>query len=108
LVDHARGCSFGKARGGKPAFRASTKVGHDSYPRAIRTELGERVRDRTNQYFNNRIEQDHRGTNGRCEVPKTRTRRRDFVEESMSSETSSKFVPTVTVTFLPIPAANIS
>ena len=38
-----------------------TTDGHDSYPRAIRTELGEAVRHRTNQYLNNRIEQDHRG-----------------------------------------------
>ena len=37
-----------------------TTDGHDSYPRAIRTELGEAVRHRTNQYLNNRIEQDHR------------------------------------------------
>jgi putative transposase len=42
-----------------------TTDGHDSYPRAIRTELGETVRHRTNQYLNNRIEQDHRGIKGR-------------------------------------------
>jgi putative transposase len=42
-----------------------TTEGHDSYPRAIRTELGEAVRHRTNQYLNNRIEQDHRGIKGR-------------------------------------------
>src|ERR1700704_254448 len=42
-----------------------TTDGHDSYPRAIRTELGEAVRHRTNQYLNNRIEQDHRGIKGR-------------------------------------------
>jgi putative transposase len=42
-----------------------TMDGHDSYPRAIRTELGEAVRHRTNQYLNNRIEQDHRGIKGR-------------------------------------------
>jgi putative transposase len=35
--------------------------GHDSYPRAIRTELNKDVKHRTNQYLNNRIEQDHRG-----------------------------------------------
>jgi putative transposase len=38
-----------------------TTDGHDSYPKAIRTELGEEVRHRTNRYLNNRIEQDHRG-----------------------------------------------
>jgi putative transposase len=42
-----------------------TTDGHDSYPRAIRTELGQGVRHRTNQYLNNRIEQDHRGIKGR-------------------------------------------
>jgi putative transposase len=43
-----------------------TTDGHDAYPRAIRTELGNRVRHRTNQYLNNRLEQDHRGIKGRC------------------------------------------
>src|SRR5215208_7172904 len=38
-----------------------TTDGHDSYPRAIRTELGKRVRHRTSAYLNNRLEQDHRG-----------------------------------------------
>jgi putative transposase len=33
--------------------------------RAIRTELDEGVKHRTNQYLNNRIEQDHRGIKGR-------------------------------------------
>jgi putative transposase len=42
-----------------------TTDGHDSYPRAIRTGLGEGVKHRTNRYLNNRIEQDHRGTKGR-------------------------------------------
>ena len=42
-----------------------TTDGHDSYPRAIRTELDAGVRHRTNQYLNNRIEQDHRGIKGR-------------------------------------------
>jgi transposase-like protein len=42
-----------------------TTDGHDSYPRAIRTELGEHVRHRTSRYLNNRIEQDHRGLKGR-------------------------------------------
>jgi putative transposase len=38
-----------------------TTDGHDSYPRAIRTVLGTRVRHRNSQYLNNRLEQDHRG-----------------------------------------------
>ncbi len=43
-----------------------TTDGHDSYPRAIRTELGRQVRHRTSRYLNNRLEQDHRGLKGRC------------------------------------------
>jgi putative transposase len=42
-----------------------TTNGHDSYPRAIRTELGRYVRHRTSRYLNNRLEQDHRGIKGR-------------------------------------------
>jgi putative transposase len=43
-----------------------TTDGHDSYPRAIRSELGRGVRHRTSAYLNNRLEQDHRGIKGRC------------------------------------------
>jgi len=42
-----------------------TTDGHDSYPRAIRTVLGDGVKHRTSQYLNNRIEQDHRGIKSR-------------------------------------------
>ena len=42
-----------------------TTDGHDSYPRAIRIELGKGVRHRTSAYLNNRLEQDHRGIKGR-------------------------------------------
>ena len=42
-----------------------TTDGHDSYPRAIRTELGKDVRHRTSRYKNNGLEQDHRGLKGR-------------------------------------------
>src|ERR1700744_229822 len=42
-----------------------TTDGHDSYPRAIQTELGNGARHRTSRYLNNRIEQDHRGIKGR-------------------------------------------
>src|SRR5436305_5191574 len=42
-----------------------TTDGHDSYKRAIRTELGRGVRHRTSRHLNNRIEQDHRGIKGR-------------------------------------------
>ena len=33
-----------------------TTDGHDSYPRAIRTELGKAVRHRTSRFLNNRLE----------------------------------------------------
>jgi putative transposase len=42
-----------------------TTDGHDSYPRAIRTKLGEGMKHRTSRYLNNRLEQDHRGIKGR-------------------------------------------
>jgi transposase-like protein len=42
-----------------------TADGHDSYPRAIRTELRAGAKHRANQYLNNRIEQEHRGIKGR-------------------------------------------
>ena len=42
-----------------------TTDGHDSYPRAIRSELGQEVLHRDNAYLNNRLEQDHRGIKGR-------------------------------------------
>src|SRR5919202_81221 len=42
-----------------------TTDGHDSYPRAIRTELGKGVRHRTSAYKNDRLEQEHRGVRGR-------------------------------------------
>jgi transposase-like protein len=38
-----------------------TADGHNSYPGAIRTELGEGVTHRTDRYLNNHLEQDHRG-----------------------------------------------
>jgi transposase-like protein len=38
--------------------------GHDSYPRAIQSQLGAYVH-RNSQYLNNRIEQDHRGIKSR-------------------------------------------
>jgi transposase-like protein len=42
-----------------------TTDGHDSYPRAIRTVLGDGVTHRTSQYRNNRVEQYHRGIKSR-------------------------------------------
>ncbi len=50
-----------------------TTDGHDSYPRAIRTELGKQVRHRTSRYLNN-AGTDHRGlkaipADARLQVP---------------------------------------
>jgi len=53
-----------KAVSGVTPERVTTD-GHDSYPRAIRTELGKRVRHRTSRYKNNGLEQDHRGLKSR-------------------------------------------
>ncbi|MBV8869021.1 MAG: IS6 family transposase [Acetobacteraceae bacterium] len=53
-----------KAATGLTPDRVTTD-GHDSYPRAIRTELGRGVRHRTSRYLNNRLEQDRRGLKGR-------------------------------------------
>lgn len=39
---------------------------HPTYPRAIREVLGEEVEHRSNQYLNNRLEQDHRRIKQRC------------------------------------------
>jgi putative transposase len=38
-----------------------TTAGHNSYPGAIKAELGEGITHRTNRYLNNHLEQDHRG-----------------------------------------------
>ena len=43
-----------------------TTDGHDSYPRAIRTGLGQEARHRTSACLNDRLKQDHRGIIGRC------------------------------------------
>jgi transposase-like protein len=51
------------ATGVKPP-RVATD-GHDSYPRAIRTELTKDVKHRTSWHLNNRIEQDRREIKGR-------------------------------------------
>jgi putative transposase len=42
-----------------------TTDGHDSYPRAIRTELGGHVQHRTSRYLNNKLQQDQRAIKGR-------------------------------------------
>src|SRR5271157_3106911 len=65
LVAAKRFLRSAKAVTGVTPDRVTTD-GHDAYPRAIRMELGGRVRHRTNRYLNNRLEQDHRGIKGRC------------------------------------------
>jgi putative transposase len=49
---------------------------HDSYPRAIQTTLGEGAKHRTNRYLNNRLEQGHRGIQGRYQLCRAPVRRR--------------------------------
>ena len=53
-----------KAATGVTPDRVTTD-GHDSYPRALRTELGREVRHRTSRSLHNGLEQDHRGIKGR-------------------------------------------
>ena len=53
-----------KAATGVTPERVTTD-GHGSYPRAIRSTLGQQVVHRTNAYRNNGLEQDHRGVKGR-------------------------------------------
>jgi transposase-like protein len=45
-----------------------TTDGHDSYPGAIKAELGDGVIHRTNRYLNNHLEQDHRGIKQRTHL----------------------------------------
>ena len=64
-----------------------TTDGHDGYPAAIRSELGEVVRHRTNAYLNNRLEQDHRGSRidtDRCGGSRVPIRLGGFAVRSMS------------------------
>jgi len=46
-----------------------TSDAHAAYPAAIRSELGEAVRHRRNVYWNNLLEQDHRGIKDRYLTP---------------------------------------
>src|SRR4051794_23352456 len=55
-----------------------TTDGHDSYPRAIRTTLGKRLRHRCSRYLNNRLEQDHAASKAAtdpCGAPSARDQR---------------------------------
>ena len=76
---------------------------HNSYPRAIRSTLGRRVRHRTSVYLNNRLEQDHRGIKGRIRcmrASRSMTRPTGSAESTMNSETSFAADPVTTNTFL--------
>jgi putative transposase len=53
-----------KAVAGVTPDRVTTD-GHDAYPRAIRNESGKHVQHRMSRYLNNRLEQYHRGIEGR-------------------------------------------
>jgi len=53
---------------GKPERVITDK--HESYPKAIRTILGKKVKHRTSKYLNNLIEADHRGIKGRYQPMK--------------------------------------
>ncbi len=53
-----------KAATGVTPDRVTTD-GHGSYPRAIRSTLGQGIVHRTSAYKNNGLEQDHRGVKGR-------------------------------------------
>lgn len=81
-----------------------TTDGHDSYPRAIRTELGKAVRHRASCYLNNRLEQDHRGLKadaGPCAASSAPERRPGSVAATTSSATSFASGPITTNTFPP-------
>src|SRR4051794_41708288 len=88
-----------------------TTDGHDSYPRAIRTELGQDVRHRTSRYLNNRLEQDHRGIKGRYRPMRgfnAHDRSPGSVELTMNCATSSAPAPATTSMFPPIAADSSS
>ena len=82
-----------------------TTDGHDSYKRAIRTELGRGVRHRTSRYLNNRMEQDHRGIKGRyrpMRVSSAPDPPPGSVAAMTNCATSSALVPAHTSTCPPI------
>jgi hypothetical protein len=59
-----RTCLSAKAVAGFMPDRMTTD-GYGSHPGAIRSTLGRKVLHRTSAYLNNRLEQDHRGHEGR-------------------------------------------
>src|SRR4051812_47323976 len=88
-----------------------TTDGHDSYPRAIRTELGKRVRHRTSRYLNNRLEQDHaasKADTGPCGASSARDRPPGSAGLTMNPATFSALAPALTSMFPPIAADSSS
>ena len=82
-----------------------TTDGHDSYPRAIRTELGRRVRHRTSRYLNNgwsRTIGASKADTDPCEASSARDRPPGSAAVMMSSATSSVSALVTTNTFPPI------
>ena len=80
-----------------------TTDGHNSYPRAIRSTLGRKVRHRTSVYLNNRLEQDHQGSRGGsdvCAASRSMRRPTGFAASMTNSETSFAADPATTNTFL--------
>ena len=69
-----------------------TTDGHNSYPRAIRSTLGNKVRHWTGVYLNNRLEQTIAGSRGAsdvCAASRSMTRQTDSAESAMNSATFS-------------------
>jgi hypothetical protein len=70
--------------------------GHDSYPRAIRSELGKDVRHRTSRYLNtgwNKITGASKAATDRCAASSLPAQRPGSVEVTTNSATSSAPVP---------------
>ena len=85
-----------------------TTDGHDSYPRAIRTELDKRVKHRTNHTStigSSRIIAGSKGDTDRCAALKALTSHRVSVDVSTNSVTISTLTHAAAETFHPTPAA---
>ena len=88
-----------------------TTDGHDSYPRAIRTELGKDVRHRTSAYLNNRLEQvtaASKAATDPCAGSSARDQRPGSVAPTMNCATSSASAPATINTFPPTDADSSS
>ena len=84
-----------------------TTDGHDSYPRAIRTELGRAVRHRTSRYLNNRLETRSPGPQrptDPCAASSAPDQPPGSAEVTTNSATSCASDPTTTSMFQPTAA----